>query len=299
MTNGPVHRPVAGSRSTGTSRRSRSTTPATPAPRAPAAGRRPDERLLGTPGAERIRVAEDRSGSVVGTSGDGLLPGRVDGPTGEAALERPDEERRLGQGALPVRGDASGRGEHAEVGRDGVEAAGVHDGRPGLTGPGVELVERPPDEEHLSGQVGVVRPGLGAGPGDLLAVGRIGTDGRGEDAGARGQVAQTRRVGRVDRDELPRRRRRTQLDPEGLELGPRTPCEGDPHAGSRVLGEVGGGQGPDEAGGAVEDDVELAIGHAVTLSRPRRGAARPVRTCRAGRPAPPRRRSPCAPNGTP
>ena len=103
--------------------------------------------------------------------------------------------------------------EDAEVGGDGVEAAGVHDGRAGLPRPGVELVEGPPDEEHLTGEVGVVRPRLGAGASHLLAVRRVRADRRGEHARARrrargGRVRRSRRRPPAPTRQRPDRARR-------------------------------------------------------------------------------------------
>ncbi|GAA3076111.1 hypothetical protein GCM10020254_20020 [Streptomyces goshikiensis] len=104
------------------------------------------------------------------------------------------EEGVGAQEAVHAERDAFGELVHrvvrAEVGRDGVEAAGVDDAGSGLAGPGVVLDVRPVDELGLAGEVQVVGAGLGAGGDEFRAVPDVRADGGGQYPGGGGQFAQ-------------------------------------------------------------------------------------------------------------
>jgi len=108
----------------------------------------------------------------------------VDGASGDSAFHRSHHERGVLQGALTVCGRTPGRQLDAEVGGDRVEAAGMDDPGPGLPRLSGDLVQSPPDEEHLAGEVGVVGALLSGGPDDLPAIAGVGAHRRREDAGA-------------------------------------------------------------------------------------------------------------------
>ena len=91
----------------------------------------------------------------------------------------------------------------AEVGRHRVVAAGVHDPRAGPAGERVVPVDRRADEQHLAGEVGVVRPGPRAGLDQRQPVPGVRPDGRRDHPRRAGERGQRRRVGGVGLEQRP------------------------------------------------------------------------------------------------
>ena len=146
----------------------------------------------------------------------------------------------------------------AEVVRDRVEAAGVHDPGAGRDGAVVVREVHPVDELRLAGQVHVVGAGLGAGGDQRLAVQQVGTDRGDHDPGRLGDRAQRGVVGAVGLQQRQLGERRVDASPAGahrLELALVAPGQRPAQAGGGVLGEVGGGELAGEAGGSEDDDV--------------------------------------------
>src|SRR5688572_966420 len=71
--------------------------------------------------------------------------------------------------------------QRAEVARDRVEAAAVHDARAGALGIAMIAIDRAADERRLAGEIAVVRAGARARVDERLAVERVRTDGRAHD----------------------------------------------------------------------------------------------------------------------
>ena len=151
----------------------------------------------------------------------------------------------------------------ADVVRDGVEAAGMHD--PGAAGDGavVVLEVHPVDELRLAGEVDVVGACGRAGGDQRLAELQVGTDRGDHDASGLGHGPQRDVVGavRLEQGQLGERRvdlrqprtHRLELAPVASGQGPAQVCGG-------VLGQVGGGELTGETGGAEDDDVVVAVG---------------------------------------
>src|SRR5215207_4727896 len=158
---------------------------------------------------------------------------------------------------------------HAQVVRDGVEAAAVHDPCPGLHRSGVVGEVHPVDELRLTGQVHVVRTGRCASGDQRLAVLDIGTDGRDDDPCGgchRGERPGVVHVG------LQQVHVGAEPGTYGLQLGAVAPRERPAEAGWRVLGKVVGGQRTGEPARAEQDEVVLAVLHRRV---PRSESARP------------------------
>ena len=131
-----------------------------------------------------------------------LRADRVDRPAAEPAAGGRDEPH-VAQPARAVGGRALVQQEDGQVRRDRVVAAGVHDPRAGLPGDGVDAVDRLADEQHLAGQVRVVRPGPGARLDQRQPVPGVRADGRHDRPGRVGERGERRRVGRVRLEERP------------------------------------------------------------------------------------------------
>ena len=91
-----------------------------------------------------------------------------------------------------------------------------------------------------------------------VAVLQVGADGRDHDAGRGGDVGQRRGVARVGHQQL-EVAAAAEATADGLELVGVAPGQRPAQAGRRVRGEVVGGEAAGEAGGAEEDDVEVAV----------------------------------------
>nr|WP_263639391.1 hypothetical protein [Klenkia terrae] len=190
---------------------------------------------------------------------------RVDGAAAEPALGGGDG-LHVGQSAGAVRGGPAGQLGDGEVRGDGVEAAGVHDAGAGLPGGRVGGVDRVPDEEHLAGQVGVVRAGPGAGLDQRQAVAGVGADGGDDGTGAGRELGQRRGVGRVGGEHRPAAARPRQVGADQLDPGPGAPGQRDPGALGCVLGQVAGDQLPDEPAGPEQDEIVRALAHGPILA---------------------------------
>jgi hypothetical protein len=91
---------------------------------------------------------------------------------------------------------------HAEVGRNRVEAAAVHDAGARFPGGLLVAVDHPPDPLRLAGQVAVVRARFGTGLDQRFAVQRVRPDGRDHDprlAAERLERNGIARIGNYDR----------------------------------------------------------------------------------------------------
>ena len=184
----------------------------------------------------------------------------VDGAAGNAAAEVGDHHRRLTEGAGVVRLHLPVQLVNTQIGRNGVVAARVHNARAGAGSEFVVLVDGPAYERHLAGQIDVVGAGVGHRGDQRFAVLEVRTDGRGDDAGARGHRIQRRgRVG-VGDDERPVLRRWWQLCADLLEFGLAATRERDARPGRSMLGEIASGQFAGKAGCAEDDDIEFACG---------------------------------------
>ena len=173
-------------------------------------------------GAERVRVGGEAARGRVVAHGVHLRAHRRHRAAAEPALHRRDE---------PDVGQLTGRfvqEQHAEVGRDRVVAARVHDARPGLARERVAAVDRLPDEQHLAGQVRVVRARPRARLHQGQAVRGVGPDRRDHDPRARGQRGERGRVRGVGDDQRPALRGRRQLRAGALQLVPRPAGQRDP-----------------------------------------------------------------------
>ena len=144
----------------------------------------------------------------------------------------------------------------AEIGRDRIETAAVHDARTARAGCGLMTQDHAPDPLHLAGEVAVVGAGRGAGGDQRLAVQRIGAHGRDHDAGGRAQLAQTLCIGGIDHDRG--ERGRTELRLQGLETGGRAAGDRPAQAAVRrtvAIEQVADEDAADEARGTEDDDV--------------------------------------------
>ena len=208
MTNGPVKWPLSASRLTGDALVTVSTRPPRPprlrvepdaVPPAGRGGRPPSASAHGSPTTRRAAL------SVLQLVDLGA--GRVDGATAEPALQ--GAHGQVGAAELGAVGAGRLGGQpHPEVAGDRVEAAGVDDARPGALGGLVVGGDAAVHEEHLAGEVAVVRAGLGARGGQRHAVLHVGPDGRDDDPGAAGEVGDRRLVGGVDDEQRPAARPR-------------------------------------------------------------------------------------------
>ena len=114
---------------------------------------------------------------------------------------------------------------HAQVRRDGVEAAAMHHARAGLSCRRLVALQHATDPLHLAAEVAVVGPGFGAGLDQRLAVERVRTDRRHDDARRRAELAQRGLVGGVGDNE----RQRRSLGPRANGAAPRvSPSSGRP-----------------------------------------------------------------------
>ena len=192
-------------------------------------------------------------------------------------MERP--ARRLAAGAheaAHVERHALGQlldGEqHAEVVRDRVEAARVHDPRARLHRLGVVVDVHAVDELGLAREVDVVGARRGARGDQRLAVLHVRADRGDDDAGRLGdrRAATHRRSTSAcsSGTSTPRR------SDSASSLARLRPASAQRTPSPRVAGQVVGGQRAGEPGRAEEDDVVLALGHGRDSMSPRLRMAR-------------------------
>ena len=105
-----------------------------------------------------------------------------------------------------------------------------------------------------------MRPGLRAGLHERESVALVGADGGRDGAGALRDRGERGGVLGVGDEQRPVGGARAELAAGLRELGLAAAAEPDPRALRRVLGEVAGGELADEAGGSVQDDVEVTFG---------------------------------------
>ncbi len=179
-------------------------------------------------------------------------------------------DARRGRLDVPAHGDrdALGQLEHGEVGaqvvRDRVEAAGVHEPGAALLRPVVVAGVHRVDELRLAGEVQVVGAGGRAGGDQPLAVGDVRADGRRQHPGLLGERAQRGGIGRVGFEQgqlaqgfVGRGESRADL----LELVAAATGQRPAALLRRVRGEVARGQFAGEPGRPEQDDVVGAISH--------------------------------------
>ena len=242
--------------------------------------------LVGAVGAERVGIAGELAQRGVAAHRVELSAQRVQRPSAHAAADALEHERRVPELARAVALGGAVQRQHAEVGGDRVEAARVHDPGAGLARGRVEAIDRLAHEQHLAGEVGVVRARLRARLHEREAVALVGADGGGDRARAAGHGGQRGRVGGVGDHQRPVRRARGQRRSQLLELGLAAAAQPDAGALRGVLGQVGGGQLAHEAGGSVEDDVQISFGAHAPHARRRRAPLRPApRRARSRTPA--------------
>ena len=138
-------------------------------------------------------------------------------------------------------------------------------------------VDHAPNPAGLAGDVRVMRALLHAGVDEGIAIERIGTRCRDHDAGRRGHCGDGSHVRTLGDDDL-RQCRRSSVGREFLlqrrKLVRVTPGDRPAQLPARAaLGQVGGGTPTDEAGGAVEHQIEPARGHADDFTAARTRAA--------------------------
>ena len=147
-------------------------------------------------------------------------------------------------------------------------------------------VDRLADEQHLAGEVGVVRPGPRAGLDQRQPVPGVRADRRRHHRVAAASAASDAGSAASATSSGQSARRRGSASRTAASRVPRAPGEGDAGARRRVLGEMCGGQRSDEPGRAVDDDVVASriIRHRLIVVAPnRRRAAAPA--ARVGPPA--------------
>ena len=270
MTNGPVKWPLSASRLTGEAFVTVSTRPPRPPRLRCVVGCRVAGGPRGSaPLGERPRVPDDAPRGLVELELVDLGAGGVDGAAAEPALHGADRE--VGAAELgPVGPGRLGGEPHPEVARDRVEATGVDDAGTGALGGLVVGGDAAVHEEHLSGEVAVVRTGVGARGGQRHAVLHVRTDRRDDDPSAVGQLGDRPLVRGVDHEQWPALRGGPELTGHLGQPGQRATRERDAHLGVGLGGEVSGGEPPDEPRGTEQDDVELTRtpGHPPTLGVP-------------------------------
>ncbi len=178
-------------------------------------------------------------------------------PAGHPADHGADHHRGVQQLAGTVGLGPPIQPEHREIRRDGVESAGVHDARAGVGGLLVIKVDAVADEVRLTGQVGIVGAGGGAGLHQRQPVLGVGTDGGHHHPGPRGHLLQRGRSRRVRGQDGP--------GPAGAREGFAHPFEtlrgpaGQRHAGTPGRArQVLRGQPADKSRRPVDDDVEFS-----------------------------------------
>ena len=113
--------------------------------------------------AQGVRICRGPPQPGVGAYLVQLLQGGREGAAAEPAPQRGNDQRRILQVPAAVRLHRVVQNLYAQVGRDGVESAAVHDARAGARRHVLVAVDALPLEQHLTGQVRVVGAGPGAG----------------------------------------------------------------------------------------------------------------------------------------
>ena len=163
----------------------------------------------------------------------------------------------LGAGLAEARHRLALQEVHAEVRRDRVEAAAVHDARAGFLRRLLVGVDHAADPLRLAGQVAVVRARLGADLDQRLAVERVRADGRDHDARVLAQPAQGVLVRGIRDQQRQLARLQAERAAQRCELRLGAPGHRPLEAVVRaeLLGEVAGEDLADEARRAEDDQV--------------------------------------------
>ena len=152
---------------------------------------------------------------------------------------------------------------HTEVGGDGIEAAAVHDARAARFRGGLVTRHHAPDPLHLTGEVAVVRTGLGAGLHERFAVERVRADRGDHHPRAAAHRAHRVLIGGIGDDHGQRRGSGSERGFELVELGARAPGDGPAQRAARparpldaeLLDHAVREDLAHEARGAEDDDV--------------------------------------------
>ena len=149
--------------------------------------------------------------------------------------------------------------QHAEVGRNGVEPAAMHDARARARGHVVATVDAFPDEQHFTGQVRVVGARAGARLDERKPLTAVGPH-RGRHYPGRARKRRHRcRVRRISHQQRPGRRSSAEPRPDIGEPLRRPSREPDADAVWRMIGQIASHQPPDESGGAEHHHVQLTV----------------------------------------
>ena len=152
--------------------------------------------------------------------------------------------------------------EHAEIGGDAIEAARMYDARAASLGLVLVRVDHSTHPEHFAGQIAVVRSGRRTRGHEFGAVKRVRTHCCAGNAGAFGEPAHERSVGRVSYYEWQTRRVYACFSgervPYGREFGFAASSERPGKRGAVVLEEVLGGEPSDKPGGSPDDHVKVS-----------------------------------------
>lgn len=174
-------------------------------------------------------------------------------PAAKAALRLEHHEAR-GLERGPELPRAVGQHEHAEIGRDRVEPAAMHEAGARLPRPRVVVVDAAPNERHLPGDVAVVRAVFGGGARQPVTVFRVRPDGGDDDARGRDDALQRRGVSRVGEEE-PHAAAASVEAIEHLAQLALAPPRDRPGEAAGVPREVLGDETPGEACCAEEDQI--------------------------------------------
>jgi hypothetical protein len=120
--------------------------------------------------AEGVRVRGQPSQASVLVDRVDLVEHRVDRAAADAAAHPGDDKSRVGEFASAVGLGLRVQGVDADVRRDRVEAARVHDARAGQAGQVVVVVCAGPGKEHLARKVDIIGTGRRTGVGEGAAV---------------------------------------------------------------------------------------------------------------------------------
>jgi len=157
----------------------------------------------GAIGAERIGIAGHPAALGAGPHLVLLPQQRRQRPAADTAPHCRHRQRRVLQvtGVIGTRGQV--QQQHAQIGRNRVKPAAVHDPRACAGGHVMAVVDAVPDEQHLTGQVRVIGAGPGAGLHQREPVRAVGPHRGYHHAGRPGHRRQRHRIGRIGDQQRP------------------------------------------------------------------------------------------------
>ena len=221
---------------------------------------------------ERVGVGHRAAGRGVRRRRRHDLQHRGHRAAGDAAGEGAQHQVGLAELARAVLGRPLVQRIRGEIRRDGIESAGVHDACAVVGRLLVVQIDAVADEHRLAGEIGVVRPRRRARGDQRKAVLGVRPHGGDDDLGAPRHLVERRGRAGVGGDERPVLGRGGQCVAHRAEFVGGTPGEGDARR-SPDLGQILGRQLADEAGRAVQDDVEFTLFCGHELNLPVGGAA--------------------------